>query len=367
MTQKWGESRARARSVVFVLPSFAVGGAERVLLTYFAHLDSNRAEKRLLALSGEGPLASLVPPGAAQIVLHRRRLRSAAFALYRTLARLRPDVVFSTMGHVNLALLAMKRFLPSRPRIVIREPNTPSSSMPHLAHSSLLRIGYRRLYPRADAIVCQSRLAADDLARSYGVPPDLLSRVRNPVDVDALRRRAWPPIREPGPGIRCVAAGRLTRQKGFDRLLDLVARADGGLHVTILGDGELRDDLERKIESLDIAGKVSLAGFVDNPWPYYGGADAFLLTSRWEGMPNAALEALACGAPVIGTPESGGLPEVKASAPRAVTLAAAGPEFLSAMRSLEPAPPRNLRASLLPREFALEAVMPEFERVLLGS
>ena len=360
------QSKSRARNAVFVLPSFRGGGAERVLLTYFAHLDPNRVEKRLLALSGDGPLAGLVPPGVAPAVLHRRRLRSAAFALYRALVRLRPDIVFSTMGHVNLALLAMKRLLPSRPRIVIRESNTPSRNLPHLAYSSLLRIGYKRLYSRADAIVCQSRLMADDLSRSYGVPPDLLSCVRNPVDGDALRRQAWPPIREPGPGIRCVAAGRLTRQKAFDRLLDLVAQAEGGLHVTILGDGELREDLKRRAESLDIAGKVRFAGFVDKPWPYYGGADAFLLTSRWEGMPNAALEALACGTPVIGTPESGGLPEVEASAPRAVTLAVAGPEFLSAVRSLEPAPLRNLRDSLLPHEFTLEAVMPEFERVLLG-
>lgn len=350
-----------------MLPSFRGGGAERVLLTYFAHLDPNRVEKRLLALSGDGPLAGLVPPGTAPVVLHRRRLRSAVLALYRTLARLRPDVVFSTMGHVNLALLAMKRFLPSRPRIVIREPSTPSRNLPHLAHSSLLHLGYRRLYPRADAIVCQSRLMADDLSRSCGVPRDLLSCLRNPVDGAALRRQAWPPIREPGPGIRCVAAGRLTRPKAFDRVLDLVARAGAGLHVTILGDGELGEDLKRKAESLDIADRIRFAGFVDRPWPYYGGADAFLLTSRWEGMPNAALEALACGAPVIGTPEAGGLPEVAALAPRAVTIAAAGREFLSAVQSLQPAPPRNLRDSLLPHEFTLEAAMPEFERVLLGD
>ena len=50
-----------------MLPSFRGGGAERVLLTYFAHLDPNRVEKRLLALSGDGPLAGLVPPDAAPV------------------------------------------------------------------------------------------------------------------------------------------------------------------------------------------------------------------------------------------------------------------------------------------------------------
>ncbi len=73
-------------------------------------------------------------------------------------------------------------------------------------------------------------------------------------------------------------------------------------HLTILGDGPRNTKLHDMIISLGVEEKVNLAGFIKNPWAYYAGADTFLLSSRWEGMPNAALEALACGTPVIATP-----------------------------------------------------------------
>ena len=76
-------------------------------------------------------------------------------------------------------------------------------------------------------------------------------------------------------------------------------------HLTILGDGADKLLLECRIASLNLGDRVELRGFDPNPWAYYAGADAFLLPSRWEGMPNAALEALACGTPVIAMSHAG--------------------------------------------------------------
>ena len=125
------------------------------------------------------------------------------------------------------------------------------------------------------------------------------SVLRNPIDQGRLRRLALPLRRHPGNGRRFVAAGRLVNQKGFDRLLHIFADCDPLDHLTILGDGPDHAMLARLAIRLGISDRVAFEGFVTRPWPWFAGADAVLLTSRWEGMPNVALEGLACGTQVI--------------------------------------------------------------------
>ena len=110
-----------------------------------------------------------------------------------------------------------------------------------------------------------------------------------------------------------------------------------------------------------------MPGFVDPLGPALAGADAFLLPSRWEGMPNVALEALAVGTPVIGTPEAGGLPEIrKLAGPRAVTIAR-DDGFVTALNQVKPRvfeTQASLRDSLLPEAFQLPKVMAGLAAVL---
>ena len=353
--------------VAFVLHSLSGGGAQRVLLTLAGAVDRERIAPELVVFDTSGPMAAALPADVPLHDLGRRRLRAALPALFATLRRLAPDVVCATMGHANLALLAMKPLLPGPLRVVIREPNTPSKSLPDLAYSGLLRLGYRLLYHRADTIVCQSRLMGQELVRDFAVAPQAIAYLANPVDVAALRQSARSPQRVAGEGPRFVAAGKLSRQKGFDRLLEMFAGLAGEPCLTILGDGPELEPLRRRAAALGLRDRLTLAGFVAAPWAAFAGADAFLLPSRWEGMSNAALEALACGTPVIATPEAGGIAEVAAAAPEgAVTLAEAGEAFVQALARVAPAAVSRPRQSLLPARFELERVAPSFSRLLLG-
>lgn len=351
--------------VVFVLPYFDGGGSQRVALNLLRGLPRDRFAPELLLFDARGPLRAEAPPDAPVRDLGGARLRSVALKLLQALRERPPDVLFSTFGYVNVALLALRPFLGSRPRLVIREGNTPSASLPRLAFGRVLSLGYRLLYPRADCVICQSQLIADELDVHYRVPRSRLVRLANPIEVEAIRRRAKPLRRHPGPGPRFVAAGRLTAQKGFDRLLEMFRELPPPAHLTILGEGGAEGDLRQLAARLGVGERVHFGGFEANPWPYFAGADAFLLPSRWEGMPNAALEALACGTPVIATPEAGGFAEVAGEAPPgAATLAAAGPDFVAAMRRVEPRPPGAVRPSLLPARFEAGRVLEAFCRCL---
>ena len=356
-----------SRAVAFVLPSLAGGGAERVTLTLAGGLDRARFAPQLIVFDRSGPLTDSVPQDIAVTDLQRPRLRHARPALIAALRQLRPDIVVSTFGYVNLALLAARRRLPRGTRLVLREANLPSLSLPQARFGWLMALGYRRWYRHADRVIATSQRMADEFAERYAVPRAGLAILPNPVDEAGLREAAAKPARMPGPGLRFITAGRFVAQKGFDRLIDMFSELPNDARLTILGDGPDRAALARQADALGLGDRLALPGFTPAPWPHYAGADAFLMPSRWEGMPNAALEALACGTPVIVTPEAGGVAELAAAAPSdAVTIAPAGPNFLAAMRAVEPAPPAAPRPSLLPASHRIENAVAAFEAILDG-
>ena len=357
-----GELRRR---VAFVLPSFAGGGAERVLLTLAATLDPGDFAAEIIVIDGTGPWRSLVPDRIPVTDLGRKRIRGALLPLARALRRSRAEIAVSTIGALNLALLALKPLLPAGLRLVVREANTPHRHARGGAGARFYRWAYPRLYRRAARVIVPASYLVRELAEDFGVPRETIAVLHNPVDAAALAAASKPPIRAPGAGPRFVAIGRLTHQKGFDRLLDMMAAGPRDAHLVILGDGPDRAALEARRDALKLAERVAMSGFVGDAARHVAGADALLLPSRWEGLPNVALESLALGVPVIATPEAGGIGEIAALAPAgAVTLAKAGDAFVTAMARVRAPSGTTSRSSLLPESFQLDNAVAKFEELL---
>ncbi len=335
------------------------------MLTLFAALDRQRFAPSLVVLDGRGPLRPEAADDGFLHDLHRPRVRSALPALLRVLRALRPRVVVSTITSLNMGVLMLKPALLRPLRIVVREANAPAHSLRGMPVPPVSRLARRLLYRAADRVICPSRAIAAEVVGNGLARAERVAVLGNPVDVAHVRAAARRPERQPGEGRRFVAAGRLHRQKGYDRLLEMLAAVPGASHLTLFGDGEEGDALRRLAERLGVADRVCFAGFDPEPWRSFAGADAFLLASRWEGMPNAALEALACGTPVIATPEAGAIGEVATETPPgAVTLAEAGPAFVAAMTAVTPRTLGRPRESLLPAAFERAAVAGRFAALL---
>jgi glycosyltransferase involved in cell wall biosynthesis len=288
--------------VLFVLPTLG-GGAARVVITLLRHLDRTRFEPHLVVFYTFYGFwfRAEVPDDVVMHVLEARRARNAMPRLIRVIWRVRPAVLVATQGYINFLLLLAKPFLPPC-KLVIREV-IGERYMEHNRYRDLLYQCYLRLVRRADRIITQTEAVARRLVGEIAPRPGQVECVHNPVDAERLATAAHTttsPFNGPGPHV--LAMGRLTPQKGFDLLLQALVgvRAAGvPARLTIVGVGELEAALGEQVQQLGLADAVELVGFQEKPERFFAHADVFVLSSRYEGMPNVVLEALACGLPVI--------------------------------------------------------------------
>jgi glycosyltransferase involved in cell wall biosynthesis len=297
--------------------------------TLLRELDRGRFQPMLAIVDGrDGTWRTELPDDVPVHDLACRRVRDALPRVVALIRRERPDVVFSTLSHLNLALALVRPLLPGPTRCIARESIVLGELVSRMRRPALWRTAYRQLYRRFDAIVCQSEDMRRDLVEHFRVPAAKAMTIHNPVDAERIRHlvgssgvNAADVPRDPA-RIELVAAGRLVPQKGFDVLIEAIGLAgDARMHLTVLGEGPLRTALEAQAAGLGLSSRVRFAGFDPDPWPAYARADAFVLSSRYEGFPNAVLEALACGTPVVAVPAPGGLDEI-ATATGGVRLAA---------------------------------------------
>ncbi len=239
-------------------------------------------------------------------------------ALVRYLRAERPDAMLSTLAFEPLVALWAHRIAGGPTRQVLSVQNTMSQEIGHAPnrHLRLLPELIRDWYPEADAIACVSDGVADDLARLAGLPRRELVTIHNPVDLERVAALASEPVDhpwfQPGQPPIVTTMGRLTLQKDQATLLRAFARARRSqpARLWIMGEGNQHEALERLARELGIQEDVELTGFVGNPWKYTARADAFVLSSLWEGFPLVLLEALACGTPVVSTACPSGPSEV---------------------------------------------------------
>lgn len=364
---------SKPKKVVFILPSLAAGGAERVLITLMNKIDRTRFTPEFISFRRNGPIKKLI---AEDIPIHQigsfRRVFWGLIPLLLKLREIKPDIAVTTMAHTNFSLVLMKPFLPGT-RIVIREAITPSFIFETMKLGWAAKILYKILYPLADLVISPAQRIIDEFEKLLDANTSHHKLLYNPVNVDHIR--SLPQILENKEEnrektVHFICAGRMHPQKGFDQLINALPffKCNYDWKLTILGGGPERPKLEKMIEEHKLQDKISLPGFTKTPWPQIGEADCFLLPSRFEGMPNVALEALTVGTPVIATNTSGGIDEIAAVAKDGdVTVVKDMPEFIDAMTLVKPNPARTYRDSLLPDRFETNKVVERFMEMLDGT
>jgi glycosyltransferase involved in cell wall biosynthesis len=288
--------------IVLLVSSLGAGGAERVASTLCNAWAARGDQVTLIpTFSGGGQpfykvsdavetirLADVVGSARKSLMSSLRRL----FALRKLIADRRPDVIVSFLPNVNVAaILASARL---RIPVIICERTDPSSCPMPLSLRSACWLTYRY----ADLVIVQTSAVASSIHRVY---PALrrVDAIPNPLPPEIATVRRTTAI---GKRKTLLSLGRLSVEKQVNLIIDAFASVapdfeDWDLHI--YGDGPLKNDLEKQIRDLGMAGRVFLKGQTVEPWKITADADLFVMTSRFEGFPNAMLEAMGIGLPCV--------------------------------------------------------------------
>lgn len=297
--------------------------------------------------------------GVNVVVLGRRRVSAMIPPLMKYFRRERPDLVFSAQDHLNTAVLVCAILTGAKSKISASSRTTPLYAYPAnpFRKSWWLYRLMRKVTWRADALTCVSAEMAEQYRAMSGDHRYVC--VHNIVSTPRRRERMTEPFAHPwfaeGSIPTLVAAGGLLEVKGFDILLRSVAllRERRPVRLILLGEGPERDRLEKLTESLGLADCVLLEGEVENPLVYFARADAFVLSSRFEGMPNVLIEAMMAGCTPVATDCRTGPSEVITDGKTGYLVPVGDPEALAAAieRALiSPIAPDALRRATGPFE-----------------
>jgi glycosyltransferase involved in cell wall biosynthesis len=356
------------RRVMLMASSLRGGGSERQTLMLLHRLDRNQFSPQLYLIDREGELLDQVPD---DVPIHcfgdaarnngwyypGRVLRQQIRHVRQILSQHSVDVVYDRTFHMTMIAdpACAKLRVPRVSTIV---------SPPHLALPMVERrfvgIKRRRLakaYRRARRVVAVSQQAADSAERYYHLPNGWVQVVVNPVDVDETRRLASFDTVSRDARLTLVSVGRMTSEKGQHDLIEAILRCEQGwpdslppMRLWMIGDGPLRSELESLWRDRSQGfHTVEFLGAQRNAAPYIDAADALVLPSLFEGMPNVVLEAMALERPVIAT-RAGGTQELERQEPT--------------IQWAEPGNPQSLAQAI--RAFALNRIAAA-ERVQAAS
>jgi glycosyltransferase involved in cell wall biosynthesis len=287
--------------IAMLIPTIdQIGGAERQVLLLAKALATRGWRVSLIALSGSGPepqeAAALTNANVSYLSLEMRKawIDPRGWARYRNWHRAnKPHIVHSHLPHATWFARCARLLAPTR--VVIDTIHTSATG------GKAWQLTYRLTQPFTTHVTCVSYAVASSVLRSRIADRNKLSVVPNGVELPPIASRK---NRQPHT-FHWIAIGRLSPVKDYPTLLRAIAHLPRHTQLTIAGSGPGEQSLKQLALELNIEQQIHFAGFQNEIQPLLEPADAFVLTSLWEGLPMGVLEAQAAGLPVVATNGAG--------------------------------------------------------------
>lgn len=291
--------------ILIAIPKLTAGGAERVFSFLSRDLNRDNFNVTLLVIGCEKDNKYDVSK-INTIYLNKTRVRKGLFDLIKTIYKIKPQIVFSTISDLNIIMGYISFLFPSikfvgRHTFIIGESHK-ASKLKEIFNFDFKLYGLKRL----DFFICQSLDMKNSIIKHYGLKKDRLKVINNPItDLSHLKS-----YQSNSKVKKYITIGRLTKIKGHLRILNILKKVDHTFELTIIGSGSFKDEIFNKADELNLKDRIKHIEYTDNVYKYIVENDMFLQGSYAEGFPNALLESCSAGVPAIAFDVPGGTKEI---------------------------------------------------------
>ena len=298
-------------NLLALLPGYYGGGAEKVMLTYVTANKNKFISFKLFVSNAEGPLKK--KNGNEKVELRYKKFIYSIPKLLMEIRKNKISILFSSFPNISVLIIFLKLLGLHNCSIVVRQPNEIKKSLSGNLKLFFLRYLYIKLIHKTDLLIVTSNYMKSEI-KTLNSKIKKVQILRNPVHIKKLRMGVRP-VATKKDTIRLIYVGRLVYQKGLDIILKILANKPK-LELLILGEGKELSNLKKIVSNENFLSRVKFLGYINYPNNLISGSDYFILPSRWEGLPNCALESLGLGTPVITFNRINGLQDYKKSTKR---------------------------------------------------
>ena len=295
--------------ILFILPSLGFGGAEKVV-SFLAKKMFEKKYDVILLVVGSKNVRNFDTGNLPVTYLNKKRLIFSFFSIVAYIHKNKPKVVFTSVTHLNILISIISCFF-KKIKFIVRASSISSLMSKYGNNKSRILINtfLSYTYRKSDMVICQSEDMKNDLIRNYNINKDRLYVIGNPITHKFFNQKKNSIVIQNK--IRFITVGRLSKEKGHDRILDGLSKITNyDFHYTIIGDGHLKFNIKKLIEKYNMSSKVTFIDFSANIIGEIQKNDFFLQGSFVEGFPNAVLESCSVGVPVIAFDCIGGTKEI---------------------------------------------------------
>ena len=303
--------------ILFIYGPLNAGGAERVLLDYLQNLDRDTYDISLCLIVDGGTLLHEVPVDIQTFSLFQSYnwyyKLAYRFSIWFGLDFLFQSVLKKKIQQDYDVIISFLEGMPLKIHCLI-DSKAKNFTWVHVdldnfryTENSFFNNNELGAYEKMDQIICVSNDTAKAFVKRFPSLKNKTKVVYNPIDIQKILENGGDGSSK-SENLTCILAGRLTKQKSIDRFLFMVKKFKDYkeiINFQILGDGELRSDLENLAKELQVEHLVTFLGYQANPYPYIKSADILVSTSSYEGFGLVLCEAMALGVPVVSTKTAG--------------------------------------------------------------
>ena len=292
--------------IAVVMPNMAQGGAEKVVMTLLNGLDQTKFDLYLILLEAKGEFLTHLHTNINIINLNVSHARYSIFQILKTVRTIQPHILFSSLSYVSLYIGIFKFLFPKNIKFIARE----SSILSAIHKGFLYKLLYRLFYHKFDCIIAQSQYMKNDLISFAKIPETKITIISNPLDLNKIKQLSSEAAEKIDPEKKyLIYVGRLSLEKQISDQIEAMQFLKD-YHLLIIGDGVLSSTLKNLAKDKRVADRVTFLGYQDNPYKFIKLAKFLIMTSKYEGYPNVAIEAMSLGIPVISYDMPGGMKDI---------------------------------------------------------